>query len=72
MDIRSLKEYAVSDLKSRPTLRDTFLIEDDMLDEAEFIDKLDTWLKLFRVDGDTKSSSSSSSRSRVGSTPPSY
>jgi hypothetical protein len=52
VDIRPLKEYAVSDLSSRPTLRDTLLIEDDTLDEAEFIAKLDTWLKLFRVDGE--------------------
>jgi hypothetical protein len=52
VDIRSLKEYALSDLSSRPTLRDTLLIEDDTLDEAEFIAKLDTWLKLFRVDGE--------------------
>ena len=50
VDIRPLKEYTLSDLSSRPTLRDTLLIEDDMLDEAEFVAKLDTWLKLFRVD----------------------
>ena len=56
MDIRPLKEYAASDLKSRPMLRDTLLIEDDMLDEAEFIAKLDTWLKLFRVDGERPAS----------------
>ena len=52
VDIRPLKEYAVSDLSSRPTLRDTLLIEDDELGEAEFVAKLDTWLKLFRVDGE--------------------
>ena len=52
VDIRPLKKYAVSDLNSRPTLRDTLLIEDDTLDEAEFIAKLDTWLKLFRVDSE--------------------
>ena len=52
MDIRPLKEYALSDLSSRPTLRDTILIEDDELGEAEFVAKLDTWLKLFRVDGE--------------------
>ena len=52
VDIRPLKEYATSDLSSRPTLRDTLLIEDDMLYEAEFIAKLGTWLKLFRVDGE--------------------
>jgi hypothetical protein len=56
VDIRPLKEYAVSDLSSRPTLRDTLLIEDDTLDEAEFIAKLDTWLKLFRVDGERPAS----------------
>ena len=56
VDIRPLKEYAVSDLSSRPTLRDILLIEDDMLDEAEFVAKLDTWLKLFRVDGERPAS----------------
>ena len=56
MDIRPLKEYAVSDLSSRPTLRDTLLIEDDTLGEAEFVAKLGTWLKLFRVDGERPAS----------------
>ena len=56
VDIRPLKEYAISDLSSRPTLRDTILIEDDELGEAEFIAKLDTWLKLFRVDGERPAS----------------
>ena len=56
VDIRPLKEYAISDLNSRPTLRDTLLIEDDTLDEAEFIAKLGTWLKLFRVDGERPAS----------------
>jgi hypothetical protein len=50
VDIRPLKEYALSDLSSRPTLRDTLLIEDDELGEAEFVAKLGTWLKLFKVD----------------------
>ena len=56
VDIRPLKEYAVSDLNRRPTLRDTILIEDDELGEAEFVAKLDTWLKLFRVDGERPAS----------------
>ena len=56
MDIRLLKEYALSDLSRRPTLRDTILIEDDELGEAEFVAKLDTWLKLFRVDGERPAS----------------
>ena len=56
VDIRPLKDYAVSNLSSRPTLRDTILIEDDELGEAEFVAKLDTWLKLFRVDGERPAS----------------
>ena len=56
VDIRPLKEYAISDLSSRPTLRDTILIEDDELGEAEFVAKLDTWLKLFRVDVERQAS----------------
>ena len=56
VNIRPLKEYALSDLSSRPTLRDTILIEDDELGEAEFVAKLDTWLKLFRVDGERPAS----------------
>jgi hypothetical protein len=56
VDIRPLKEYAISDLSRRPTLRDTILIEDDELGEAEFVAKLDTWLKLFRVDGERPAS----------------
>ena len=56
MNIRPLKEYSLSDLSSRPTLRDTILIEDDELGEAEFVAKLGTWLKLFRVDGERPAS----------------
>ena len=56
VDIRPLKEYAISDLNKRPTLRDTILIEDDELGEAEFIAKLGTWLKLFSVDGERPAS----------------
>ena len=44
VNIRPLKEYAISDLSRRPTLRDTILIEEDELGEAEFVAKLDTWL----------------------------
>jgi len=56
VNIRPLKEYAISDLSSRPTLRDTILIEDDELGEAEFVAKLGTWLKLFRVDSERPAS----------------
>ena len=56
VNIRPLKKYSLSDLSSRPTLRDTILIEDDELGEAEFVAKLDTWLKLFRVDGERSAS----------------
>jgi hypothetical protein len=50
IDIRTLKGFAVRRLPRGSALRELLLIENDRLTVTEFLDKLDVWLKLLKME----------------------
>jgi hypothetical protein len=50
VDIRSLKEFARTELPRRSALREVILGDRDELTAEEFLVKIDVWLKLARME----------------------
>lgn len=50
VDIRRLKQWANTNLRRHPKLREIILLDQDQLTPEEYLTKLDIWLKLFQIE----------------------
>ncbi len=50
VDIRRLKQWANTNLRKHPKLREIILLDQDQLTPDQYLTKLDIWLKLYNIE----------------------